>query len=312
MSYELSNVGVDSEFAQRPQFSTLNFELVTRKSMADPTLDFDYIEFDGEHAAIVTRPVIAETPWVLYVEQREWATFMCSPIELHQLALGFLLSEGVIGGLEDVWQLKVYLDENRVYMYFPDAGLHGELALPSCAEAAGTIDVRLRHPAPDRPERRFLTSDCGVTFDNRADDLPPLQSDRQITAAQVSSLMRQLNESATLYRTSRGVHTSALSDGERLLVQMEDVGRYNTLDKIRGACLLDGIATRGRVLISTGRISSAMLVKARKMDTPIVISRTSPTALSIRLARQWNMTLIGYVRGRQLRVYTGGERVVFR
>ena len=281
--------------------------------MPDPILDFDYIEFDGERAAAVTRPVIAETPWALYVEKREWVTFMCSPIGLHQLALGFLLSEGVIGGLEDVWQLKVYLGENRVYMYFPDAGLNGELALPTCAEAGGSIDVRLRRPAPERPERRILTSGCGggVTFDDLAGDRPPLQSDRKITAAQVSSLMRQLNESATLYRTSRGVHTSALSDGERLLVQAEDVGRHNTLDKIRGACMLDGIATHDRILISSGRISSEMIVKARKMQAPIVISRTSPTAMSIRLAREWNMTLIGYVRGRQMRVYTGAERVIF-
>jgi FdhD protein len=280
--------------------------------MTDPILDFDYIEYDGEHATAVTRPVIVETPWALYVEKREWVTFMCSPIGLHQLALGFLLSEGVIGGLEDVWQLKVYLGENRVYMYFPEAGLNGELALPTCAEAAGSIDVRLRRVAPARPERRIMPSDCGgVTFDDLAGDRPPLQSDRQITAAQIANLMRQLNESATLYRTSRGVHTSALSDGERLLVQVEDVGRYNTLDKIRGACLLDDIATRDHMLISSGRISTEMLIKARKMEVPIMISRTSPTAMSIRLAREWNMTLIGYVRGRQMRVYAGAERVVF-
>jgi len=281
--------------------------------MTEPTRDFDYIEFDGERAATVTRPVIAETPWALYVEQREWVTFMCSPIGLHQLALGFLLSEGAISGLEDVWQLKVHLDENRVYMYFPDAGLNGELALPTCAEAVGSIDVRLRHPAPARPERRSLSADCGggVTFEDLVGNRPPLQSDQQISATQVSNLMRQLNESATLYRTSRGVHTSALSDGERLLVQVEDIGRYNTLDKIRGACLLDRIATRDRMVISTGRISAEMLVKARKMEVPIVLSRTSPTAMSIRLAQQWNMTLIGYVRGRQFRVYTGAERVVF-
>jgi FdhD protein len=122
--------------------------------------------------------------------------------------------------------------------------------------------------------------------------------------------MRQLNEAAALYRTSRGVHTSALSDGEKLLVLAEDVGRHNTLDKIRGACLLGGLPTRDHIVISSGRISSEMVTKARKMEAPIVISRTSPTALSVRLARAWNMTLIGYVRGRQLRVYTGPERVI--
>ena len=279
--------------------------------MPDPILDLDYIEYDGERATHVTRPVIGETPWVLYVDRREWVTFMCSPVGLHHLALGFLLSEGVIDCLDDVWQVKVHLDEQRVYMYFPDAGLDGELTMRSCEEATGSIAVRLRRPAPRRPEKRILTSGCGggVTFDDLSGERPPLQSDVQVTAEQVAWLMRQLNEAAALYRASRGVHTSALADGEGLCVVAEDVGRHNTLDKIRGACLLSGIATRDRILISSGRISSEMITKARKMEAPIVISRTSPTLLSIRLAKLWNMTLIGYVRGRQMRIYAGAERV---
>jgi FdhD protein len=281
--------------------------------MPDPILDLDYIEYDGERATTVLRPVIAETPWVLYVDRREWVTFMCSPKDLHCLALGFLLSEGMIGALDDVWQIKVYLDEDRVYMYFPDAGLNGELTMPTCEEAIGSIDVRLRAAPPARPEKRILTSGCGggVTFDDLSGDCLPLRSDLRIAAGQVAALMRQLNESAALYRASRGVHTSALADGERLLVLAEDVGRHNTLDKIRGACLLEDRPTRDRILISSGRISSEMIAKARKMEAPIVISRTSPTVMSIRLARAWNMTLIGYVRGRQMRVYAGAERVIF-
>src|SRR5215210_4885983 len=170
--------------------------------MPDPILDFDYIEYDGERAAPVTRPVIVETPWALYVDKREWLTFMCSPLGLHHLALGFLLSEGVIAGVDDVWQLKVYLDEDRVYMYFPDAGLNGELSMPTCEEATGSIDVRLRHPEgtrlPERSEKRILTSGCGggVTFDDLSGERPPLQSDLRVTTQQVSSMMRQLNESA--------------------------------------------------------------------------------------------------------------------
>ena len=159
-------------------------------------------------------PVIVETPWVLYVDRRELVTFMCSPVGLQHLALGFLLSEGMIDGLDDVWQIKVYLDEDRVYMYFPAAGLDGELRMQTCEEAVGSIDVRLRRPPPARSEKRILTSGCGggVTFDDLSGDSPPLQSELRISPAQVSSLMRQLNESATLYRTSRGVHTSALAD----------------------------------------------------------------------------------------------------
>jgi FdhD protein len=281
--------------------------------MSEPILELDYLEYDGKRATRVTRPVIAETPWVLYVDRRELVTFMCSPIGLHHLALGFLLSEGIIGGRDDVWQLKVYLDEDRVYMYFPDAGLDGVLSMQTCEEAAGGIDVRLRRPMTARPEKRILTSGCGggVTFDDLSAARPPLQSDLRISAGQVAQLMRQLNESAGLYRASRGVHTSALADTEHVLVLAEDVGRHNTLDKIRGACLLQELPTRDRVLVSSGRISSEMITKARKMEVPIVMSRTSPTITSIRLAQSWDMTLIGYVRGRQMRIYTGAERVIF-
>lgn len=281
--------------------------------MTDPIHELDYLEFDGERAAHVRRPVINETPWALYINGQEWLTFMCSPVGLHHLALGFMLSEGLIAGLDDLWRLKVYLDEDRVYMLFPEAGLADELRMPACEEAVGSIEVRLRRPPPPRPERRILTSGCGggVTFDDLSGDRPPLSSDLRVTPAQLSALMRQLNQAAGLYRASRGVHTSALADGDGLLAVAEDVGRHNTLDKLRGAALLAGTPTRDRILISSGRISSEMITKARKMEAPIVVSRTSPTLMSLRLARSWNMTVVGYVRGRQLRVYTGAERISF-
>jgi FdhD protein len=105
------------------------------------------------------------------------------------------------------------------------------------------------------------------------------------------------------------VHTSALGDDSHLLVFAEDVGRHNTLDKIRGECLLRGIETRDQILISTGRISSEMITKAAKMRVPIVASRTSPTHLALQLARAWNITLIGYAHAGEMRVYHGIERI---
>lgn len=281
--------------------------------MIDPSVELHYIEWDGTRATPVTRPVIAETPWVLYLNGREVLTFMCTPTRLHCLALGFLQSEGLIDSLEDVWQIKVFLDENRVYLFFPEAGLDEELHMPTCAEAGGSIAVQLKRPAPTMPERRVLTSGCGggITFDDVLGDRAPLHSHLRVEATQIVTLMRELNYQARLYRQSRGVHTSALSDGERLLVLAEDVGRHNTLDKIRGEVLLQGLPTKDRILLTSGRISSEMITKARKMEVPIVVSRTSPTATSVRLAESWNMTLIGYVRAPQLRVYTGAERVLF-
>lgn len=283
--------------------------------MTEPIVELDYLEYDGERAMAVRRPVIAETPWVLYLDRRELLTFMCSPTRLHCLALGFLLSEGIIGGLDDVWQMRVFTGEDRVYIFFPEAGLNEELHQRTCEEAVGSIDVRLRRPAPPGPAKRILTSGCGggLTFDDLSDNRPPLQSDLRVPAGRIAAMMRHMHQNANLYNQSRGVHTSGLYDsaGGVQLVMAEDVGRHNTLDKIRGECMLGDIATRDRVLLTSGRISTEMIGKARKMDVPIVVSRTSPTVTSVRLAQAWNITLVGYVRGRRLRVYTNPERVLF-
>lgn len=281
-----------------------------------PIIPLSYIEYDGRAAAEVRRPVIAETPWVLYVDGRELLTMMCTPTRLHCLALGFLRSEGMIESLDDVHQIKVFHDESRVYHLFPAAGIDAELRHRACEEAVGSIDVRLRRPAPARGAKRILTSGCGggVSFDDLSGHRAPLQSDVRVEAAQVCAMMADLNANAGLYNQSRGVHTSALYDpaGGARLVLAEDVGRHNTLDKIRGECMLAGIATPDRLLLSSGRISTEMIGKAYKMGVPVVVSRTSPTATSVRLAEAWGITLIGYVRATRLRVYAGASRVGFR
>jgi FdhD protein len=284
--------------------------------MADPPIvTLSYLEYNGEHAEPVQRPVIAETPWVLYVDRRELLTFMCTPTRLHCLALGFLLSEGMIDSLDDVWQMRVFTAEDRVYMFFPEAGLNEELRQRTCEEAVGSIDVRLRRPAPQRSEKRILTSGCGggVTFDDLSGEREPLHSDLRVEAARICEMMQHMHGHANLYNQSRGVHTSGLynpATGAQL-VMAEDVGRHNTLDKIRGECLLANISTNDCMLFTSGRISTEMIGKAYKMGVPIVVSRTSPTATSVRLAQAWNITLIGYVRSRRLRVYTGAQRVNF-
>jgi FdhD protein len=257
--------------------------------------------------------VIGETGWTLYVNRRRWVTFMCTPQNIHHLAVGFMLAEGVIHTLDDVLLLKVYEASNRVYWLAPALGLQKTLTMRGCEEAVGIIDARVAgNPVPDY-STRVLTSGCsgGVTFDDLSGEHPPLglPATPIVSPRQVLDLIRELNRRAVLYRECRGVHTSALSDGERFLVVAEDVGRHNTLDKIRGHCLLENIDTEGVILLTTGRISSEMLTKARGMHVPVVISRTSPTALAIELAEAWGMTVIGYARGNQMNVYTGDERI---
>ena len=106
-----------------------------------------------------------------------------------------------------------------------------------------------------------------------------------------------------------GVQTCALPISQ-LLLQKEDIGRHNCLDKLRGAALLAGLETEGKILLTSGRISSEMINKARRLGTPIVCSRTSPTSLSVALADAWNITLVAYLRQDRMRIYTHPERIL--
>jgi FdhD protein len=155
-----------------------------------------------------------EAPLSIYVNGFELATLMCTPLQQDALALGFLTNEGLIAGMDEVQVLHV------------------------CA--AGTcVDVWLSH-AIQRPSRAIITSGCGggITFDDLSSQIEPLESQMRLSPNQVYNLMRQLQGAAQLYRAVRGIHTSALSDGERLVFTAEDVGRHNTLDKLRGLALM--------------------------------------------------------------------------
>jgi FdhD protein len=169
---------------------------------------------------------------------------------------------------------------------------------------------------------RKATSGCGgIMFADLEATAQPVSSQVRIGVRQVQRLMQALQAAAELHRAVGGVHTSALArvdagmgtpapgGADMLLVVAEDIGRHNTLDRIRGRCLLDGLETDDCILLTTGRISSEMLYKAAHMGVPVIASRTSPTSMAVALGRAWNVTVIGYVRQTGLNVYTGRERI---
>ena len=168
-------------------------------------------------------------------------------------------------------------------------------------------DVRLSNTKYKLPTLRTLTSGCGggATFKTQGQRV---DSALVVKPKEVLSLMKQFQEQMELYQLCGGVHTSALADTKNLLVVAEDIGRHNTLDKIQGECLLRGLSSRDGLLLSTGRISSEMLLKGARMQTPIVVSRTSPTARAVSLARDLGITLVGYAHGNRLSVYSHPER----
>jgi FdhD protein len=140
--------------------------------------------------------------------------------------------------------------------------------------------------------------------------MPRLMNGTTLYPQQVTQLIQRVLEAQDLYRQSGGVHTSALSDGEDLLVVTEDIGRHNTLDKIAGRCLLEEIHPARRVLLTTGRISSEMLQKAARLGAAVVISRTAASSLAIDMANEYGITLISYARRDRFTVFTHPHRIV--
>jgi FdhD protein len=174
----------------------------------------------------------------------------------------------------------------------------------------GRAEVTTRAPV-ELPSERILTSGCGGGITFRIDPrlFARIESPLRVRPDQVSARLKDLYREAAHYRVSRGIHGAALADGDRLLVVAEDVGRHNAVDKVKGEALQRGIPSVDRMLLTTGRISSEMLLKACRMGVPLVASRTSPTEMAVALAEQLGITVVGYVRNDGLNLYTGGAVV---
>lgn len=254
--------------------------------MINPKMPVMYLQYAGKDWSPVSADVIVETPVSLTVNGEVWLTFMCTPADLEALAIGFLFNEGVIKSMDEVEAYRL-------------------------CTAGDNVDVWLSHSA-QKPDKWRRTSGCtgGVTALEENSDIPAVLNGGVISPAQVGELVNLLFESQRLYRQSGGVHTSGISDGQTILSVAEDIGRHNTLDKLAGHCLMDGIAPSRKIILTTGRISSEMLQKSARMGASILISRTSPSSLSIQLARRLGVTLIGYARRNKFNLYSHPERLL--
>lgn len=246
-----------------------------------PDVVFD--RFTGEEWGRDLTHLPSEMALAISVNRQELVTILCTPTKLNYLVLGFLYAEGIISGINEVASMRVCEDESLA-------------------------DVMLSNPEYELPKHRTLTSGCGggATFQTQGQRV---DSELVVPPREVLSLMKKLQEQMELYRLCGGVHASALADTKNLLAVAEDIGRHNTLDKIQGECLSRELPTRDRLLLSTGRLSSEMLVKAAKMQVPVVVSRHSTTESAVSLARDLGITLVGQARGGRLSVYSHPERL---
>jgi len=235
--------------------------------------------------------VAREFPLTIILNNQELVTLLCSPVNLKCLAVGFLFSEGLLASKDEI--KKIVVDERR-----------------------GIVRVETEESdelARDALFKRLITSGCGrgVSFYSAADATGQrVESQMEISAHAVFTLVSDFQHRSQIYRTTGGVHSAALCDTESILVFSEDIGRHNAIDKIFGECVLKDISTDERVVITSGRISSEILLKVAKRNIPILVSKSAPTDLGVKLANDLSITLLGFVRGKRINAYANDWRIV--
>jgi FdhD protein len=162
--------------------------------------------------------------------------------------------------------------------------------------------------------KRIITSGCGkgMTFFDYRDfnQCEKISSTIKVPAERILQLMNEFQKMSALFLETGGVHSAALADEEGIIVFAEDLGRHNALDKVFGEALSKGIRLSDKIILSSGRLSSEITIKALKRGIPILASPSAPTNLAIELARQLGLTMLGFVRGKRLNIYSGSERLM--
>lgn len=236
--------------------------------------------------------VVSEIPLTVFLNDTELATLICSPGAYKELAVGFLLSEGLLQNPSDIKEIT-YNEED------------------------GLLWVETTSPVPQTENflRRQIASCCGkgraaLYFVNDASQLEPVQSECLFSARLIPKVIGLLEEKSATFRLTGGVHGAALADSENMFVMYEDIGRHNAVDRVLGYAFLNRIETGDKLLLLSGRVSSEILIKAARRGVPLVVSRSAPTKLALELADQFGVTVVGFARGQQFSIYSHKEKVV--
>jgi FdhD protein len=259
--------------------------------MDNGTEKFPIFKLTETGSSSIDDVVAKEFPLTIILNNQELVTLLCSPVNLKYLAVGFLFSEGLVESKDGI--KKIIVDDRR-----------------GIVRVETEEDVEL---ARDVFFKRLVTSGCGrgASFYSAADaqGQVKVESRIEISTLEVLALVKEFQNRSHIYRATGGVHSAALCDTRDILVFSEDIGRHNAVDKIFGECILNDIATDDNIIITSGRISSEILLKVAKRNVPIIVSKSAPTNLGVRMAADLGVTLVGFVRGKRMNVYTHYWRI---
>lgn len=232
----------------------------------------------------------AEYSFLIKINGRPFVSIACSGSGLESLAVGHLITEGVVRTRNEV--VSVVVDENEK-----------------------SIDVETVKN-DEMIERLFkirsLASACGQGKSSIGDDtLAEINSGGGIHGRLIINCMKTFLHLSELHKDTRGVHSAALYDfsGNKILF-VDEIGRHNAVDKIIGICLMENIDLSDKMIFSTGRLSSEIVYKSLYGKTPVLVSKAFPTSLSIDIARKYNLTIAANVSASKFFIFSGHDRII--
>jgi FdhD protein len=250
--------------------------------LAGNTKKYKIIRINENGKSEVETEVAGESTLTIKINGTVLAILSCSPSELEYLAVGFAQTQGLIKRREDIAGM--------------DTGDSGIINIRTSA------DIKI-------PTELKVTSSGGRSSSIIGTGTTVCDSKITVSADRVFNLMEQFDQYSRDFVKTGGIHSAAICNAEKILVFSEDIGRHNAIEKVFGKCLMQDIPVETTLLITSGRVPSDILLKAAKRKVPVLIARNSPTDLGIDLAEKAGITLLGFVRGTSMNIYTHGWRI---
>lgn len=241
----------------------------------------------------VNELLVREYPLTIFLNGKKLATLLCSPENLKALTVGFLRTEGLIKYSEDIASFNLNEEKGIAEVETKNKDVVRESFFSK------KIDLEsIKEQGVDGIENFLDMLNC-----------KPVESNAEVSTDKIFEFMRTNLDYSDVFKNTGGVHCVALCDNNEMLVVYEDVARHNALDKVIGESLMKDIFLKDKAVILSGRVSLEMILKAAKLEIPIIISKSAPTSLSVALAKRLNITLVGFVRGNKMNIYANGYRI---
>jgi FdhD protein len=268
----------------------------------------DIVRIEGELRETRDDFITEEISLQLLASHRRIAVLMCSPGDLDDLVRGFFFTNGFIHSADQIQEIVVNRATWSAFIQLaPEVDVESFRLSGVIASACGA--ALPAEVAGDRPDQEYSEAAPTPAVPAGPAETRAMGGRMRVASSYISTLMEEFRGRSELHRKTGGVHAAALADRDGLLVFREDIGRHNAVDKVIGAYLTEGSEFGDKFLLTSGRLSSEILHKAAACALPIVVSRSAPTDRCVAAARERNITLIGFARGRRMNIYSGEQRI---